>query len=389
MVLQEKDIYNIIIGSALLAAGGGGSVTDGLDLLQNYKNRNPGKKIQVEMIDVTEMDDTACAVGIAGMGAPTKGANKDFTPCAASCYDEVSQMAVRMGKVIKYVMPIEMGGFNTFAPMLASLDTGFPTVDADGAGRAVPGLDTALMHVNGYDTSPIAMADEFNNRVEIIMNDPRNATGAQKIAAPIANGYFEGNACIAGWMMNKSQIQDALPTGTVTLAKRIGEIIEDAIKEKSNGYVAEIFEMINKLLKVESRAITKIAKITDYSPNPNPSFDNGYYYIDDGTDRFKVAYENENLVLYKSQDGKDVPFMTTPDIITMYNAKTGEPITNEDIDQQFHAGRLDDLEIVAGIMRVDNKWWKNPENVDNVWREYFADVGYTGGVIRYPAEGVK
>ncbi|MED9781329.1 MAG: DUF917 family protein, partial [Peptococcaceae bacterium] len=57
-----------------------------------------------------------------------------------------------------YTMPVEMGAFNTFAPMLISLMTGLPTLDADAAGRAVPGLDTLLSHINGGATSPLAMA---------------------------------------------------------------------------------------------------------------------------------------------------------------------------------------------------------------------------------------
>lgn len=385
MLLNEQDIQHIIKGASLMAAGGGGSVTDGMQLLQSYKDKNPGKVIQVEMIDVQSMTDGMYAVVVAGIGAPTKGANKDFTPCAESSYDEISKMAAAMGRQIGYTMPGEMGGFNTFAPMLASLDKGFPVVDADCVGRAAPGLDTALIHVNGYDTAPLSMAGDQNDRIEIIMADPRNAMGAQKIAGSAANGYFEGNAAFAGMMMDKAGIQAALPVGTVTIAQNIGQIIDDAITNSAGGYVAEIFGMIHQQAVMEARAITGVAAISEYTPNANPNFDNGYYYVDDGTNRFKIAYENENLVLYKSQNGVDTPYMTAPDIITMYNAKTGEPVTNEDIDQQFQAGVLNDLEVVAGIMRVDSKWWHNPDAAEAAWGTYFTDVDYTGGIIQYPA----
>ncbi|MDR0599417.1 MAG: DUF917 domain-containing protein, partial [Treponema sp.] len=290
MTLNEQDILRVIKGAALLASGGGGSVTDGLDLLANYKKRYPGKRIQVELIDTSDMADAACAVVIAGMGAPTKGAHKDFTLCAGASYDEIGRIAVREGKRIGYTMPIEMGGFNTIAPMLVSLARNYPVIDADGAGRAVPGLDTVLVHVNGYETSPLALADEHNNRVEIIMADPRDAAGAQKIAAPIANGYFDGNAGIAGWMLNRSQIEDALPLGTITLAGKIGLLIE---KAKTGGAgLEDIFGMINGLDGIEACALTTATKIIGYTPNVNPDFDNGYYYIGSSpaAPQFKIAY---------------------------------------------------------------------------------------------------
>lgn len=384
--LNEQDIIRIINGASLMASGGGGSVTDGIGLLETYKKNHPGAVISVEMIEPSEMANDVYAVILAGMGAPTKGANKDFTVPAEGSYDEISKMAARDGKAIGYTMPIEMGGFNTFAPMLISLTQQFPVVDADGAGRAVPGLDTVLVHVNGYDTSPLAMAGENNDRVEIIMADPRNAVGAQKIAAPIANGYFEGNAGISGWMLNSEQIADALPQGTITLSRDIGIVIEKAIEDSSGGYVDEIFGLINGMDGLEARALTLVTKISDYTPNENPEFDNGYYYVGDGvtSPKYKIAYENESLVLYLVKGDEEIPYMTAPDIITMYNAKTGEPVTNEDIDQNHQAGTLDDLEVVPGIIRVSDQWWKDAMVTNNAWRPYFEEVGYSGDVIRYP-----
>ena len=390
MKLIEKDIIQIINGSALLASGGGGSVTDGLALLSTYKANHPGQPIEVELLSVDEMDSSTCSVVIAGIGAPTKGANKDFTVCATSSFDEICKIAEELGKNVGYVMPIEMGGFNTFAPMLLSLAEGYPTIDADGVGRAVPGLDTTLVHINGYDTSPLAMGGENNDRLQIRMDDPRNAVGAQAIAGPVANGYFDGNAGIAGWIMDKNQIIDAIPTGTVSLAKKIGEIIEEAVEHKeSKGleYIDDVFERISIIAGVEALRLTPPTIIDKYIPNADPNFDNGHYYLGkevDGEQRYKVSYENESLVLYQVQEDIETPFLTAPDIITMYNAETGEPVTNEDVDQNSHAGTLDKLYVVLGIIKIDEKWWKDEKATFEAWKSYFAEVDYDGGIIRYP-----
>lgn len=158
-ILNEQDIINVMNGAALLAAGGGGCFDDGMILLESFKKNHPDKPITVRLVDVSEMEDGAYAAVVAGMGAPTEGAGKDFTPCAVDAFAEVQRMAAEMGKGVHYTMPVEMGAFNTFVPMLISLMTGLPTLDADAAGRAVPGLDTLLSHINGGATSPLAMAD--------------------------------------------------------------------------------------------------------------------------------------------------------------------------------------------------------------------------------------
>lgn len=113
------------------------------------------------------------------------------------------------------------------AATLISLMTGLPTLDADAAGRAVPGLDTLLSHINGGATSPLAMADDNGNITHIRCADPHDAVMAQNIASPIARA-FHSNAGIAGWIMGRDEIQARIPTGTISLAKAIGEVIQQA-----------------------------------------------------------------------------------------------------------------------------------------------------------------
>ena len=233
-ILNEQDIINVMNGAALLAAGGGGCFDDGMILLESFKKNHPDKPITVRLVDVSEMEDGACAAVVAGMGAPTEGAGKDFTPCAVDAFAEVQRMAAEMGKGVHYTMPVEMGAFNTFVPMLISLMTGLPTLDADAAGRAVPGLDTLLSHINGGATSPLAMADDNGNITHIRCADPHDAVMAQNIASPIARA-FHSNAGIAGWIMGRDEIQARIPTGTISLAKAIGEVIQQARETRGRG----------------------------------------------------------------------------------------------------------------------------------------------------------
>lgn len=388
ITLYERDIMNIMNGAALLAAGGGGCFDDGMLLLNMFKEKHPEKPIEVKLCSLEEMEENECAAVVAGMGAPTEGAGKDFTMCAVHSFEEAQRMAAEAGRDVKYTMPVEMGAFNTFAPMLISLMTGMPTLDADAAGRAVPGLDTLLSHINGGDTSPLAMSDEKGNIVQIKCADAKDAVMAQSLASPIAV-KFQSNAGIAGWVMSKKEVESYVPAGTITLAKRIGEIIENRREAQGEEtYIGDIFSQLNQEGIAEARPLQIQAPVRSFTTDFKDGFDVGSYIIGEDAegsyDTYKVYFQNENLLLYcVHSDGSEELKMTAPDIITMYNAKTGEAITNEDLFLLRDAGKLDELRVDFGVMKVNQKWWKTGQAVNKAWEPYFAVLGYDDEIKQF------
>ncbi len=383
ITLYEKDIINIMNGAALLAAGGGGCFDDGMLLLKIFKEKHPEKPIEVQLCSLEEMKDGEYAAVVAGMGAPTEGAGKDFTMCAVYSFEEAQRMAQEMGKDVKYTMPVEMGAFNTFAPMLISLMTGMPALDADAAGRAVPGLDTLLAHINGGNTSPLAMSDELGNLVQIRCANPRDAVMAQDLASPVAV-KFQSNAGIAGWVMSKKEVERYVPTGTISLAKQIGETIAQLREgQGEEAYIGDIFCALKKNHAADTVTLCAQAPICEFVTDFKDGFDVGSYIIGDC---YKIYFQNENLLLYEiASDGSETLIMTAPDIITLYNAKTGEPITNEDLFLLRDAGKLDETSITLGIIKVNQAWWRNGQEMEKAWEPYFAVLGYDGEIMRYEA----
>lgn len=186
-VLSRQDIINIIYGATVLGAGGGGSASSGLEMLENYIKKHGDPKLR--MISTGEMNVNAYAAVTAGMGSPVALKDIDFTPYAVNAYNALVDMAATMGRTLSYTIPVEIGGFNTFVPMLIAMMNDIPVIDADGAARAVPALDTLLLHVNGLDTSPLAMADHKNNRLTIELADPRDAHEAEVIGRNICVAF--------------------------------------------------------------------------------------------------------------------------------------------------------------------------------------------------------
>ena len=381
-IFTISDITNTMRGATLLASGGGGSLNDGMIMLTSFSTAHPDVPIEISVCRPEEMDDRENAVVVAVMGAPSGGANQDITPCVLSAYDEVKKLAASQGANIKYTLPIEMGGFNTFVPMLISLSNHTPIIDADASGRAVPTLDTLLSHVNGCRTSPVALANVKDDRVTIQTKDAHDAARVQSLAVPVV-AIFEQNAGIAGWMLNRAEIQSAIPNGTLTMASRIGEFLVNSL-----GSADDAFTLINKHGICKAVSLAREASIYNFQTGFKDGWDVGDYYVGydpaERTGMYHVKFSNESLLLYQVQpNGQEKIVMTAPDIITFYDCRSHIPLTNEDLQVFKEEGRLDSLKITLGVIQVHDKWWLNPQKTSAVWKKYFSLLGYDGDVVRY------
>lgn len=369
-MMNEQQIRDMICGATLLGGGGGGSMQNGLDLLDGYKKTHK-EPPTVTLITADEMKDGEYAAVTAGMGAPTAIKDIDFSPYAVNAFEALKKMAAKLDqpKNLKYSIAVEMGGFNTFVPMMISLVNGFAFVDADGAGRAVPALDTLLLHINGCDTSPLAMADGANNQVNFSTADPRNANLAEEIGRHIciAFGMLSG---LSGWMVNKDEIAENLPNGSVTYAENIGRVIRECIAAGQND---QVFERLVAEGIVKGKVVCK-GKVTKFETILEKGFDRGVVEVTAKDSKWVVDFQNENLLLSRLDGDKKIPYITVPDIICMYEVTTGTPLTNADVKEG--------LEVALGVLKVSDAWWKNPMMFE-VWKPFLERVGYTGGVLPY------
>ena len=227
-----------------------------------------------------------------------------------------------------YVMALELGGVNTFAPMLISLMQSVPIIDADCAGRAVPGLDTVLAALLGCPTAPIAMADVYDNRIDLLPVNAYDAEMIEKLALPIVSS-FKQNAGIAGWLCNKEMVKTTMVQHSISKALKIGELISSI---KSKDQAIRLFDELRRLGLANARTLTKPSKIED--------------------------------------------------IIALINASTGEAVTNDDLQTMQLKGELETLEVVLGIIQANELWHQN-EDVNQCWRKYFAGCGYHGMSVSY------
>jgi DUF917 family protein len=284
-------------------------------------------------------------------------------------------------------MAVEMGGFNTFVPMLVSLENNIPFLDVDGAARAVPALTTLLFDANGYDTLPIALADYIDGSKDydkVLLDFPEHAKDAgmaEDAARQYISTYMGGIAGLSGWMTEKNAFDPAkLPEGSVSRARAVGNVLR-------NTPAADVFKTLQSKGIVKCRGISGYT-VLDGETKEATGFDYGYilFYNKSANYYFRIDFQNENLLVSRGNDPDNLqPMMTAPDIICSFRISDNTPLTNADFFDKDGV-IIKNVDVMLGLIQVSDVWWYSGlDNVNSIWKPYFAHVGYTGDIIQFGA----
>lgn len=310
--IDVSDIDDIALGSALLGAGGGGDPYMGrLEAIAAVKKHGP-----VKMFDAQEVPDDWIVAPICGVGAPTVALEKGSNGSEYARARELLEALI--GKKIDAFLLSEAGGLNSLVPVSAAARAGIPLVNADGMGRAFPGIEQDTFSLNGVPTSPMVFVDEKGNRTvtETIDNSWTETIGR---AVTTACG---GQVICLGSSMTGEKMKRSAVLGTVDLAQRLGRIIRTA-KDVRDEAPRDYF------LRETGAYLFMTGKISDVLRETRDGFNFGRAVLEGfGEDKGKtgfVEFQNENLY---AQIGDDV-VMTVPDIICLVDHDTFTPVPTD------------------------------------------------------------
>ncbi|MDL2218610.1 DUF917 domain-containing protein, partial [Christensenellaceae bacterium OttesenSCG-928-M15] len=313
--------------------------------------------------DADEMEEGAYAGVIAGTGAPAVLRERLFRDEALYCFEAMQHAAFFQNKNLKYLYSGELGGFNTFSAMLVAIVKDLPIVDADGCGRACPGLDTTLANVHGVPSSPLVVASAKGDSIVAYPHDPFDGVQCEAIARSfcLSSGVI---AAFGTWLANKQDLKNKLADGALTFAQTVGKKILEA--KQSKGSAAAYISTVLPCRELCSGVITGKTLETkqgwDWGCNEITLQDGSKYYLD---------FKNENIV---ARDDRGNVHLTAPDHISVLDADTYTPLTNSDTKEGMRVQVLG--------MPVHKNWWASPRGVE-VWRPYFACVGYDGDAVKF------
>ena len=338
-------------GATVLGTGGGGDPYIGkLMAEQAIEEFGP-----VELLDPRDVPDDEYVVPSAMLGAPTVMVEK--LPRGTEALSAFEALETYLGQEAYATMSIEAGGLNSTVPIAVAAATGLPLVDADGMGRAFPEVQMVTLTLGGISATPMSIADEKENSVFL---DTVDNTWAENFAR--STSIEMGGACmIATYAHTGKELRRHAILDSMSLARDIGETIRTA-KSRSADPVEELLELTDGYELFEG-------KITDVQRRTEGGFAVGEASIDGVGDcegrTFQLDFQNENLVAHDSEHGV---VASVPDLITVLDAETGDPVTTEGL-KYGHRVR------VVGMPCSEK--WRTDAGLDLVGPQYFDyDIDY-------------
>lgn len=384
-ILTKEKMKQILYGATFLGGGGGGPLETAVEILEKLAEK---MDVSVTMIDLDDPEIQAGDYGamVACLGSPEAMKSGTFGPDGYASFEAFKEAVAAEDppKNVKYLYSGEMGGFNTFAPMLVAIYSDadpakrVKLLNADANGRAVPELNTSLNAARGFAPDPVGMGT-MNVSVpggpcnKVIAHTSKDSE-AERIARGIC-GVFDNQIGFSTWAMSRADLEGNGVVGCVGKAMAIGEALEKAAAEGANvmKYLGGVLECRSlgsgTIIKKETKIIA--------------GFDCGTTTIridGEGAPTYTIDFQNENLIM-RDDSGKAI--ITAPEIITMVC-----------LDQDNYAHPLNNASTAEG-MRIelilvpsDDKWWDKaltpPPN--ECWLDCLKRVGYTGPQIRYSGE---
>ena len=347
MNVGKAELGLIAQGSSVLGAGGGGNPYIGRLMVQQIL----GDKGTVPVIELDALADDDLILLIAMMGAPAVMVEK--FPSGREIPDLVAMMERLMGRKVAAILCIEAGGLNSTIPFIAAAQMGLPIIDGDAMGRAFPELQMVSFTLGGIKATPMAMFDDKGNGATF---DTISNKWTERLARALTI-EMGGSAMVGLYVVTAGQIRDLLIKGSLSKALRMGQIMAEH-GAGAAGVLAQTF----------GGAILFQGRVRDVERRSDSGFTRGKVVVE-GQGDFKnreaeLSFQNEFLAL---REGSKT-HATTPDLITLLDANTGEPVTTDIVKYGLAVN-------VLGL--PCDKIWRSPAALDLVGPRYFGlDMDY-------------
>lgn len=353
--IDIDDLNDLAVGATVLGTGGGGDPYIGrLMAAEAIRAHGP-----VMLIDPDELDPDGLVLPVGMMGAPTVMVEK--LPGGVELSTAMDALEMHLGERAIAVMATEAGGINSTLAMIVAVQRGIPLVDADLVGRAFPELQMCTPTLYGTMACPMSLADDKGNTAIL---DAVTNRWAEQLARTmtIQMGCW---SLIALYPLRGRQVATECVQRTPSKLMAIGMASRKARTEHR--------DPIDAICEVTHGVRLWSGKVIDVARTTAGGFARGEVRIAalDNEGVLTVGFQNEFLVA--STD--DAVLATTPDLISMLDLETGEPITTEGL----HYGHR-----VAVIGLPGDERWRSPAGLDVVGPHYFGyDILYIPLEERY------
>jgi DUF917 family protein len=344
-LITSDQLDDIALGAAVLGTGGGGDPYVGKLMAKAAIERNG----PVTLIEPSELDDDALVIPSAMMGAPTVMLEK--IPRGTEIVTAFEAIQSYLGRKASATMSCEAGGLNSTTPFVVAAELGIPLVDADMMGRAYPELQMCTPTLYGVTATPMAIADEKGNSAIInTISNRWTETFARTVTIDMGC-----SAMIGLYPMSGAVVKEAAVANTITKIETIGRTIREAHADHNDPI--EAVRAVTGGFVIWRGKVAYIARRTETGFARGEASIAGLGEYDGKT--LRIAFQNEFLI---AQTDAEI-LACTPDLITVLDAETGEPITTESLRDGFR---------VAVLSMPCDPRWRTPAGLALVGPDYFG-----------------
>jgi len=339
-IRTKQDIEDIIRGLTLLGTGGGGRPDMGFDYLTPHLEQ--GKSIFLTPPDAIADEAWTCSVFGMGSIAPQKTLSDAERRAlgygdaivAKPMVEAVRELEAYTGYHIEAIVPFELGAGNTTAPIDTAVRLGIHVIDGDYAGRAIPELAQTTPAMVGRTFEPGAICDPWGN--VLLVKRTASLPVAERIGKMISIATkvpdIKAACAHAGFLLQGKDMKKLVIASGASRSLEIGRRIRESVKAGQDPAQAAAVAM--------SGWVLFRGKVTRKEWESREGYMYGTTTIrGEGSDRghkMKIWFQNENHITYVD----DKPFVTSPDLITVMDSKTGEPYTNTMVEKGMNLAVL-------------------------------------------------
>lgn len=322
ITLQKEDMIDLLYGCTLLGTGGGGKLEHGLQIMK--EDFELGRTLKVA--DLEELPEDGyitipygCGAP-AAIGAPLPPELERLPKVESSAVMAFHALEKEIGHKFAAVSSSEMGGMNTAEALHIACLLDIPLADGDPAGRAVPELSQSTFYIKDLPSAPMAVVTKFGEVMIFreMLDDLRIETLVRAVATVSGD-----DISVSDHPMTIAQYKNAIISGAITYALKIGRLLRKSKEEKQDAASA--------VANACSGEVLFRGTVSNMPWELRDGFQFGDIYLDGikeyQGESYRITFKNENIASFRNGE-LDV---TVPDLICMLD-KNGDPMTIPDFE---------------------------------------------------------
>jgi DUF917 family protein len=276
----------------------------------------------VEVVDLADLPPDGLVMPCAYLGSPAVWTERIGTGRESVAIRR--QVETHFNREVVAMMCTEVGGCNGPASVALAAYAGLPLADADGMGRAFPGIEQVAMQVAGVPPGPSVLADDHDH---VVLVQADTGDWLERLARSAVTAFGDTGVSTE-YVMTVELARTSVVLGSISRAVRIGSVLADCAGAPTVTAVAKVAEEFGGVCLMEGKvsSVTAMPGKATFAANLRSSIllDG----INDDSGRcLRVEAGHEFLAVLEDGEVR----ATTPDIITLFDVYSGNTVSTDSL----------------------------------------------------------